>query len=173
MIFSPDPKSESRLPLLDLNIYVPRDERFGHLKMSDFLGFALKAIIEAVLPTIRTFVDTTPKEFDSFEDIMKLYEGGLKVPDDDPALAEIKKKIPFELIRTLLPDGGDHLLKLPLPHVIRSGKSAVRITSYGHNLLANVSVFLIDSHILNFMMFQRIRWLGRLMRSLHEKCWQA
>ncbi|KAF5952225.1 hypothetical protein HYC85_010169 [Camellia sinensis] len=39
-----DPESESRLALLmSLNIYVPRDERFGHLKMSDFLAYALKS----------------------------------------------------------------------------------------------------------------------------------
>lgn len=119
-IFS-DPNTESRLPLLDLNIYVPRDERFGHLKMSDFLGYSLKAIVEGVLPIIRTYVDTTPKEFDSFQDIMELYEGGLKVANAS-ALAEIKKRVPFELIKSLLPVAGDQVLKLPLPHVIKGNQ---------------------------------------------------
>ncbi|KAG8062207.1 hypothetical protein GUJ93_ZPchr0003g17214 [Zizania palustris] len=134
-----DPDSESRLPLLDLNIYVPRDELFGHLKMADFLGFSLKAIIEGVLPIIRTYVDTTPKEFDSFEDIMKLYEGGLKVTNES-ALAEIRKKIPFDLIKSLLPAAGDHILKMPLPHVIREDKFAWRTDEeFAREMLAGVN----------------------------------
>ncbi|KAL5218107.1 hypothetical protein ABZP36_018791 [Zizania latifolia] len=138
-----DPNSESRLPLLDLNIYVPRDELFGHLKMADFLGFSLKAIIEGVLPIIRTYVDTTPKEFDSFEDIMKLYEGGLKVTNES-ALAEIRKKIPIDLIKSLLPVAGDHILKMPLPHVIREDKFAWRTDEeFAREMLAGVNPVMI------------------------------
>uniref|UniRef100_A0A0A8Z4X3 Lipoxygenase n=1 Tax=Arundo donax TaxID=35708 RepID=A0A0A8Z4X3_ARUDO len=115
-----DPNSECRLNQLDLNIYVPRDERFGHLKMSDFLGYALKTIIEAVVPTIRTFIDTTPKEFDSFDDILGLYELGREAPNN-PFIAEVRKKIPIEFLRSVLPDGAhDHPLKMPLPNVIKS-----------------------------------------------------
>jgi linoleate 9S-lipoxygenase len=123
-IFSPDPKAESRIPVYlvkkALEIYVPRDERFGHLKLSDFLGYSLKAITEAILPIIRTYVDTTPKEFDSFQDIYNLYDGLLQVPDS-PALADIKKKIPFQFIKSILPVAGDDFLNLPLPQVIKSG----------------------------------------------------
>ncbi|KAK1582041.1 hypothetical protein Q3G72_011295 [Acer saccharum] len=55
-----DPDSESSLPIrMSLNIYILRDERFGQLKMSDFLAFALKSLLEAI--------DGTPNEFDSFK----------------------------------------------------------------------------------------------------------
>ena len=70
-----DPESESRLPLLmSLNIYVPRDERFGHLKMSDILAYALKSIVQFLIPEFETLCDSTPNEFDSFKDTLKLYE---------------------------------------------------------------------------------------------------
>jgi linoleate 9S-lipoxygenase len=118
-----DPNSESRLFVLNLNIYVPRDERFGHLKMSDFLGYSLKAVIEAVLPTIGTFIDDTPKEFDSFEEILGLYELGPEAPNH-PVIAEIRKKIPSQFLRSILPNGShDHPLKMPLPSIIKSGNS--------------------------------------------------
>ncbi|KQK13661.2 hypothetical protein BRADI_1g11670v3 [Brachypodium distachyon] len=138
-----DPKSESRLPLLNLkkalNIYVPRDERFGHLKLSDFLGYSLKAITEAVVPIIRTYVDTTPKEFDSFQDIMNLYDGLLEVPHS-PALAEIKKKIPFDFIKSILPVAGDDFLNLPFPHVVKSDRSAWRTDEeFAREMLAGVN----------------------------------
>jgi linoleate 9S-lipoxygenase len=91
--------------------------------MDDFRGYALKAIVEAVLPLINTKVDIggVPEEFDSFEDILRLYELGPEAPNH-PILAEIRKKIPSEFLRSLLPVGGhDDPLKMPLPHVIQSG----------------------------------------------------
>lgn len=112
-----DPDSESRLSLVE-QIYVPRDERFGHLKMADFLGYSIKAIAEGIVPAIRTYVDTTPGEFDSFQDILDLYEGGLKLPDV-PALEELRKRFPLQLVKDLFPAAGDYILKLPMPQIIK------------------------------------------------------
>lgn len=113
-----DPNSESRLPLISLDIYVPRDERFGHLKMADFLTYALKALVQAVVPVLEAIADETPNEFDSFEDILKLYEGGLPVAKV-PLLDELRDRIPFEMIRELFrTEGNQRLLKLPIPQII-------------------------------------------------------
>ena len=56
---------------MSLNIYVPRDERFGHLKMSDFLAYALKSIVQFIIPELEDLTDRTHNEFDSFEDVLK------------------------------------------------------------------------------------------------------
>ncbi|EAZ28259.1 hypothetical protein OsJ_12231 [Oryza sativa Japonica Group] len=106
-----DPNSESRLSLLE-QIYVPSDERFAHLKMSDFAGYSIKAIVQGILPAIRTYVDLTPGEFDSFEDILKLYRGGLKLPSI-PALEELRKSFPVQLIKDLLSVGGSYCSSSP------------------------------------------------------------
>ncbi|CAN6362945.1 unnamed protein product [Urochloa humidicola] len=114
-----DQNSESRLFLLNLNMYVPRDERMGHLKISDELGYSLKAIIEAILPTIGNFIDdTTTREFDSFEDILGLYELGPEAPNH-PIIGEISKKIPSEFLKSILPNVNKPL-KMPLPDIIKS-----------------------------------------------------
>ncbi|MCI53870.1 putative linoleate 9S-lipoxygenase 5-like, partial [Trifolium medium] len=55
---------------MSLKIYVPRDERFGHLKMSDFLAYALKSIVQVLKPELESLFDSTPNEFDSFEDVL-------------------------------------------------------------------------------------------------------
>ena len=114
-----DPNSESRLSLVE-QIYVPRDERFGHLKMSDFLGYSIKAISQGIVPAVRTYVDTTPGEFDSFQDILNLYEGGIKLPRIQ-ALEDMRRLFPLQLVKDLLPAGGDYLLKLPIPQIIKGG----------------------------------------------------
>ncbi|KAL8465038.1 hypothetical protein ACS0TY_034497 [Phlomoides rotata] len=52
-----DPNTESRIPLLmSLNIYVPRDERFGHLKMSVSSAMALNPLPSSFFLSLRIYV---------------------------------------------------------------------------------------------------------------------
>ncbi|CAI9102206.1 OLC1v1000442C5 [Oldenlandia corymbosa var. corymbosa] len=137
---SKDSKSESRLPLLlSLNIYVPRDERFGHLKMSDFLGYGLKSVSQLIVPEIQGQLDSTPSEFDSFEDILKIYEGGIKIPQ------QITKNISAEFIKALLPMDGEGLLKYPMPVVIKEDKTAWRTDEeFAREMLAGANPVIIS-----------------------------
>ncbi|KAL8527991.1 hypothetical protein ACS0TY_005706 [Phlomoides rotata] len=121
-----DPNTESRIPLLmSLNIYVPRDERFGHLKMSDFLGYGLKSIAQFLLPELKDVCQSISNEFDSFEDALKIYEGGFKLPNSS-RLKSIYDNVPLELLKEILPTDGEGLFKFPTPKVIQEDKSAWR-----------------------------------------------
>ncbi|KAI3996077.1 hypothetical protein MKX01_007183 [Papaver californicum] len=133
-----DPSTESRLPLLSLDIYVPRDERFGHLKMSDFLAYALKSLVQVLVPEIKALCDSTPNEFDTFQDIFNLYEGGIQLPTGP--LNKIKDAIPFEMLKELVRTDGENLLKLPIPQVIKEDKFAWRTDEeFGREMLAGVN----------------------------------
>jgi linoleate 9S-lipoxygenase len=113
-----DPNSESKVKLLmSSNIYVPRDEHFGHLKMSDFLAFQLKSIAQFLKPELESIFDSTPNEFDSFQDVLKLYEGGVKLPNG--LLETIRDNIPAEMLKQIFPTDGEGLLKYPMPQVIK------------------------------------------------------
>ncbi|XP_010667400.2 probable linoleate 9S-lipoxygenase 5 [Beta vulgaris subsp. vulgaris] len=137
-----DPNTESRLPLLSLDIYVPRDERFGHIKFSDFLAYAMKSIAQILLPELKSICDKTPNEFDSFEDVMKLYEGGITLPDG--ALKKLKDRIPWEMLKELFRTDGEQFLKFPMPDVIKEDKSAWRTDEeFGREMLAGVNPVLI------------------------------
>ena len=118
-----DANTESRISvastLFGTLIYVPRDERFGHLKMSDFVGYGLKVIADALVPILDAVVDLTPWEFDSFQDVLNLYEGGIALPDI-PLVNQLKQRIPFELIKELVSTEGKNLFRLPMPQVIES-----------------------------------------------------
>ncbi|KAL6637664.1 hypothetical protein ACP70R_025236 [Stipagrostis hirtigluma subsp. patula] len=115
-----DPNSESRLLCpFDLSIYVPRDERFGHLKKSDFVGYSLKVFIEALVPMIGVAIDGERSEFDSFEDILRMYELGPEKANN-PILAEIRKNMPSEFTSMLPVGGHDNPLKMPLPQIIKT-----------------------------------------------------
>ncbi|XP_009610900.1 probable linoleate 9S-lipoxygenase 5 [Nicotiana tomentosiformis] len=140
-----DPNSESRIPLLmSLDIYVPRDERFGHIKLSDFLTFALKSIVQLLLPEFKALFDSTPNEFDRFEDVLKLYEGGIKLPQG-PLLKAITDSIPLEILKELLRSDGEGLFKYPTPQVIQEDKTAWRTDEeFGREMLAGVNPVIIS-----------------------------
>lgn len=139
-----DPNTESRLPLLmGLDIYVPRDEKFGHLKLSDFLGYALKSLSQDFAAGIESIFDKTPNEFDSFQDAMDLYEGGIKLPEGD-LIKKIKDNIPFEFLKAFLQIDGAPLLKFPMPDVIKEDKSAWRTDEeFAREMLAGVNPLVI------------------------------
>ena len=77
--------------------YVPRDEQYGHLKMSDFLAYGLKVLVDNVIPAFQAFVNFTPNEFDSFEDVDNLYLNELQLPTD--AINKLTSNIPLPLIK--------------------------------------------------------------------------
>ncbi|GJT30378.1 probable linoleate 9S-lipoxygenase 5 [Tanacetum coccineum] len=115
-----DPKIESRLPLIVSNkVYVPRDERFGHLKKSDFLAYGLEAFLKFLLPEFEALADDTLDEFDTLEDVMKLYNGGLKLPQG-ASLDNILKDIPLQVFKKLIRSDGEGLSKYTIPQVIEA-----------------------------------------------------
>ncbi|XP_073267926.1 probable linoleate 9S-lipoxygenase 5 isoform X3 [Populus alba] len=139
-----DPRTEKRLPLLSLDIYVPRDERFGHLKFSDFLAYALKSLVQILPPEIKSLCDKTINEFDTFEDVLNLYEGGVKLPNK-PTLHKIRDHIPWEMLRELVRNDGERLLKFPKPDVIKGDKSAWRTDEeFAREMLAGVNPVIIS-----------------------------
>uniref|UniRef100_M1CAP5 Lipoxygenase n=1 Tax=Solanum tuberosum TaxID=4113 RepID=M1CAP5_SOLTU len=139
-----DPNCESRIPLfMSLDVYVPRDERFGHLEMSDFLTFYLKSIVQSLLPAFKALFDYTPNEFDSFEDVLKLYEGGIKFPQG-PLLKDINDSIPLEILKDIFHSDGEGLFKFPTPQVIQEDKTAWRTDEeFGREMLAGINPVLI------------------------------
>ncbi|KAF1882550.1 hypothetical protein Lal_00002728 [Lupinus albus] len=112
-----DPNSESR----SNDVYLPRDEAFGHLKSSDFLTYGLKSVSQDVLPLLQSVFDLnfTPSEFDSFDEVHELYEGGIKLPTN-----VLSKISPLPVLKEIFRTDGEQALKFPPPKVIQVSKSA-------------------------------------------------
>ncbi|XP_048135009.1 probable linoleate 9S-lipoxygenase 5 [Rhodamnia argentea] len=139
-----DPNVESRLPILQsLSIYVPRDERFSHIKFSDLLAFAVKSVAHFLLPAAEGQFDSTPGEFDNFQEILKIYEGGIKLQKNQ-FFESIMEEIPSEMLRELLRTDSDGFLKFPTPQVIKEDKSAWRTDEeFAREMLAGVDPIVI------------------------------
>ncbi|KAF3653017.1 putative linoleate 9S-lipoxygenase 5 [Capsicum annuum] len=136
-----DPKCESRLPLSkSFEIYVPCDERFNQLKMSDFSGFALKLLSQFSHAELDASSFT---EFDTFADELKIYDDGRKFPFES-LVRMIRDIVPWELLKELLRSDGEHLRKFPMPHVIKEDKSAWRTDEeFAREMLAGLNPLVI------------------------------
>lgn len=97
---------------------MPRDERFGQIKMSNFLAFGAKSIGQFLKPELETLLESSPKEFDSFQDVLHIYEGGIKLPES--LIKSIQKDVPLEFVKEIIPTDGEGLLKYPMPDVVKS-----------------------------------------------------
>ncbi|KAI4345619.1 hypothetical protein L6164_012721 [Bauhinia variegata] len=138
-----DPNSEKRLPLLSLDIYVPRDECFTHLKFSDFLAYSVKSLAQVMLPEVRALFDKTINEFDTFEDVLNIYDGGVKLPSGT-TLSKIRERVPYAFVKELIRNDGERFLKFPMPAVIKEDKTAWRTDEeFAREMLAGVNPVII------------------------------
>ncbi|XP_019455488.1 PREDICTED: linoleate 9S-lipoxygenase 1-like isoform X1 [Lupinus angustifolius] len=123
-----DPKSETP----SSSVYVPRDENFGHLKSSDFLTYGIKSISQTLLPTFTSKIFT---EFNSFDEVRSLYDGGIRLPTD-----VFSKISPLPVLKEILRTDGEQVLKFPPPKVITVSKSAwMTDEEFGREMLAGVN----------------------------------
>lgn len=91
-------------------MYIPRDESFGHLKSSDFLIYQIKSLSQNLIPDS----NSTRDEFDSFDEVYQLYEGGIKL--NTSILSKIS---PLPVLKEIFRTDGENVLQFPKPHVIR------------------------------------------------------
>ncbi|KAH9606346.1 hypothetical protein KSS87_006311 [Heliosperma pusillum] len=131
-----DPQTESRLPLLEAlpRMYVPRDEKFGHSKFVDFLGDTARSVSHGVVGLLKAVFDKTPTEFDSLQDVVNLYEKGIKLHD-----GSLRNKL-----KKLLHISDANTLKFPMPDIIKEDKTAWRTDEeFARQMLAGLNPLVI------------------------------
>lgn len=83
--------------------------------------FGIKSLSHDVLPLFQSVIfdlNFTPNEFDSFDEVRGLYEGGIKLPTDI-----ISKISPLPALKEIFRTDGEQVLKFPPPHVIKGNIS--------------------------------------------------
>ncbi|KAJ1420348.1 PLAT/LH2 domain [Sesbania bispinosa] len=92
------------------NVYVPRDENFGHLKSAEFLSYGIKSLSRNILPALKSVFELN------------------FTPDPLPALKEF--------FRT----DGENVLKFSVPDIIKVSKSAwMTDEEFAREMLAGVN----------------------------------
>uniref|UniRef100_A0A803KP58 Lipoxygenase n=1 Tax=Chenopodium quinoa TaxID=63459 RepID=A0A803KP58_CHEQI len=139
-----DPHTESRLPLAKAkDVYVPRDEKFAHLKLSDFMGDTVKSISQGVFGMLDAIFDWTPTKFHNFKEVHDLYEGAIKLQDRS-FLDKFRKLVPTAFLKALFRSDGADFLNYPKPDIIKEDESAWRTDEeFTRQMLAGINPFII------------------------------
>ncbi|CAI8607975.1 unnamed protein product [Vicia faba] len=133
-----DPKSERRSDFF----YLPRDESFGHLKSSDFLVYILKSASQNLIPQLRSVVtlQLNNPEFNTFDEIRSLYEGGFKLPT-----SVLSRLSPIPFFKEYFRTDGESALKFPPPKVIQVNQSAwMTDEEFAREMIAGVNPHIIQ-----------------------------
>lgn len=117
LIIITDVNYEEGLKSVIKSIYVPRDESIYGKKKSEIFAYQLKSIAQSLQHKLGVFVNRYPKEFGSFKDVLKLYNGGFTLPTHFLSTVGSFVKEPF--LKELLRTDGEQLLKFPLPQLIQ------------------------------------------------------
>ncbi|KAA8545126.1 hypothetical protein F0562_019985 [Nyssa sinensis] len=138
------------LQLLDFTrrkVYVPRDEQFNHVKMPAFFahsvksqGHLVKSQSRLFLPSLWAVCNNSTDEFESFQEVLKLYEVGFEIP----LIENIMQCIPSEFVKELAPKNGEAHFQFPMPQVIKEDKHAWRTDEeFAREMLAGVNPVII------------------------------
>ncbi|XP_021742502.1 probable linoleate 9S-lipoxygenase 5 [Chenopodium quinoa] len=139
-----DPHTETRLPLAKAkDVYVPRDEKFGHLKLSDFMGDTVKSISQGIFGALDAIFDWTPAKFHNFKEVHELYEGAIKLQDNS-LFDKIRNWVPTAFLKALFRSDGADFLNYPKPDIIKEDESAWRTDEeFTRQMLAGINPFVI------------------------------
>lgn len=96
--------------------------------MSDFLAYGLKSVSRSIKPKLEDLFDSTPGEFDDFNDVFALYEKGLPVPRS--LLEGITENIPAPLLKEIFRTDGERFLRFPTPQLIHGMYYVVYFLNY-------------------------------------------
>ncbi|XP_074587258.1 putative linoleate 9S-lipoxygenase 5 [Curcuma longa] len=123
-----DRMSESRSKIINLDFYVPPDDRFSPAKLSEFISNSIRAVVHFVVPEVKSLFEGAIKNFESFEQMSEdLYSGHRK-----PAAAKsmvtgrLKALVPEELHDEIDRVMKENPFKFPIPQVVAADEHAWR-----------------------------------------------
>ncbi|KAK6286742.1 hypothetical protein POUND7_012921, partial [Theobroma cacao] len=134
-----DPKT------INLDTYVPPDERFSPKKLSEFIANAIQATAHFLLPEAKSLSHDS-SSFESFDEIRNLYSDNRSQVMRGTITEKMKKLVPAELIKQVTHASKQDHIKFPLPQIIRDNEWAwTEDEEFGHQMLAGTNPMRIQS----------------------------
>ncbi|KAL5861543.1 hypothetical protein ACOSQ4_002839 [Xanthoceras sorbifolium] len=134
-----DPLTESRPEMINLDIYVPPDERFSPKKLSEFIGNAIQASAHFLLPEAKTLLQQD-SSFQSFDEIKEMFSKTRSQQVEGWLTEKLRKLLPDELFKGIIhASKGNHLM-FPSPQVLTYNESAWKNDEeFGRQMLAGTN----------------------------------
>ncbi|KAH7293764.1 hypothetical protein KP509_28G041300 [Ceratopteris richardii] len=124
------------------NYYVPRDEVFHENKQETFVSNALKGLVHQLIPSLSKSLQEGHEEFQSFHEIDKLYEEGIKLRNFEGE-NELLKALNVSQITDKMQDAinkASNVLQYAKPDILSKDRFAwLRDDEFGRQMLAGAN----------------------------------
>lgn len=136
-----DRMTETRHKLINLDFYVPPDERFSPSKLSEFITSSLQAILHFVIPEVKSLFQGDHVNFESFEQVTKdLYGGKRSHLLEGMVMDKLKSFLPEEIFKEVLRMTKENLVKFPVPRIIAADEYAWKTDEeFAREMLAGIN----------------------------------
>lgn len=114
-----DPSTESRPEKINLDIYVPPDERFSPKKLSEFIGNSIRASLHFLIPEAKSLLDKDP-HFQSFDEIRGMFSSDKSRKVEGRLTEKLQKLVPEHLFNQITRASKGDPMKFPEPQIIAS-----------------------------------------------------
>ncbi|TXG55701.1 hypothetical protein EZV62_020957 [Acer yangbiense] len=134
-----DPLTESRPEMINLDIYVPPDERFRPKKLSEFIGNSIQATAHFILPEAKSLLEKD-SSVQSFNEIKEMFSSNRSQKVDGWLSEKLHKLVPDELYKGIAhASKGDHLM-FTLPQILSNNELAWKNDEeFGRQMLAGTN----------------------------------
>ncbi|GLJ05608.1 hypothetical protein SUGI_0021070 [Cryptomeria japonica] len=115
-----DGKFES-LPLLPTTqFFVPPDEKFPHINLSDYRANLVRAFVKKVVPTLKSIFGD---KFNSLQDVKDIYSKG--IPKSINSVMDLSRDIiPLQMVKGLLSTEDQAIINFTVPQVFKADERA-------------------------------------------------
>lgn len=104
-----------------MDFYVPPDDRFSPVKLSEFISNSIRAIVHFVIPEVKSVFEGSIRNFESFGQMRKdLYSSHRRSILEGVVMEKLKALLPEEFIKEVVRVVKENPLKFPIPEVIAS-----------------------------------------------------
>ncbi|XWS36628.1 hypothetical protein CRYUN_Cryun20dG0101300 [Craigia yunnanensis] len=129
----------SKNETINLDTYVPPDERCSPKKLSEFIANTIQTTAHFLLPEAKSLSHDS-SSFESFDEIRDLYSDNRSQVMKGTVTEKMKKIIPAELFKEITHASKQDDIKFPLPQIIRANESAWRSDEeFGRQMLAGTN----------------------------------
>ncbi|XP_008791769.1 probable linoleate 9S-lipoxygenase 4 [Phoenix dactylifera] len=138
---SKDRATETRNKIINLDFYVPPDEHFSPIKLSEFIWNSIQAVVHFVIPELKSFFQRDLLNFESFAQIKKdLYHGEHNRVIEGFVMQKLKDFLPQDLYHKVSKVIKENPIKFPVPQVIATDDSAwTTDEEFGREMLAGLN----------------------------------
>ncbi|XP_010912798.1 probable linoleate 9S-lipoxygenase 5 [Elaeis guineensis] len=136
-----DRATETRNKIINLDFYVPPDERFSPIKLSEFISNSIQAVVHFVIPELKSLFQGDLLNFESLDRIKRdLYYDERNRVIEGIVMEKLKVFLPNDLFKEVNKAIKEHPIKFPVPQVIAADDNAWRTDEeFGREMLAGLN----------------------------------